>query len=212
MSTNEKFSSQLLVEGNDDQHVIWALCKKFNLKENFSVIDCGGINQLYEQIPVRFKQSGINTIGIIVDADTDLKGRWTSLKTLLTAQGFSTPDQLPAKGLIVTNSDNKTIGVWIMPNNNLNGMLEDFISFLVPKDDKLLPIVNTTLQSIEDQNLNKYSLKHKAKAAIHSWLSWQEDPGTPMGLGITKRYLTIDEEICSQLVDWLTILFKCEAV
>lgn len=42
MSANEKFSSQLLVEGNDDQHVIWALCVKFNLKQNFEVIDLQG--------------------------------------------------------------------------------------------------------------------------------------------------------------------------
>jgi hypothetical protein len=208
MSANEEFSSQLLVEGNDDQHVIWALCVKFNLRQNFEVIDCKGIEKLYEQIPVRFKQSGINTIGIIVDADTNLQSRWTSLKGLLTKQGFTMPEELPAEGLILSNADNKRIGVWIMPNNNLNGMLEDFISFLVPKDDKLLPIVNATLQNLEDQKLNKYSITHKSKAAIHSWLSWQEDPGTPMGLGITKRYLTTNEETCLQLTNWLTALFN----
>jgi len=208
MSTNKKISGQLLVEGKDDMHVIWALCEKFNIKENFGVIDCEGIDNLYEQIPVRLKQSGINTVGIIVDADTDLQSRWISLRTLLTTQGYTVPDELPLTGLIVTNAGNKRIGVWIMPNNNLNGILEDFISFLVPQDDELLPIVNATLQNLEDQKLNKYSLMHKSKAAIHSWLSWQEDPGTPMGLGITKRYLTTDQETCSQLINWLTALFN----
>lgn len=95
-----------------------------------------------------------------------------------------------------------------MPNNNVNGMLEDFISFLVPKDDKLLPIVNSTLQTIEQENLNKYPLTHKAKAVIHFWLSLQEDPGTPMGLGITKRYLSIEEETCLVLIQWLNGLFN----
>lgn len=208
MSANGKFSSQLLVEGNDDQHVIWSLCSRFNLKQNFEVIDCKGIDKLYEQIPVRFKQSGINTIGIIVDADTNLQNRWTSLKDLLTAQGFTMPNELPVKGLILSNADNKRIGIWIMPNNNLNGMLEDFISFLVPKDDKMLPVVKTILQNIEDKKLNKYSEKHKSKAVIHTWLSWQEDPGTPMGLGITKRYLTTDEETCLRLTNWLSELFN----
>lgn len=208
MNSNEKFTSQLLVEGNDDQHVIWALCLRFNLVQNFDVIDCKGFDKLYEQIPVRFKQSGINTIGIIVDADSDLQTRWISLKALLTAQNFSIPEELPVKGLIVTNADNKRIGVWIMPNNNQNGMLEDFINFLVPTDDKLLPIVNTTLQNIEEKNLNKYPLKHKSKAIIHSWLSLQENPGTPLGLGITKRFLTTDDETCLKLTSWLTALFK----
>lgn len=207
MSAKQKFSSQLLVEGNDDQHVIWALCEKFNLKQNFEVIDCKGIDNLFAEMPVRFKQSGVNTIGIIVDADTNLNSRWGVVKELLNKQDFTIPDNLPVQGLIATNTNGKRIGVWIMPNNNLNGMLEDFISFLIPNDDKLFTIVNSTLQNIEDNELNKYSIKHKSKAAIHTWLSWQKDPGTPMGLGITKRYLTTDEETCSQLTNWLTELF-----
>lgn len=208
MRVKEKFNAKLLVEGNDDQHVIWALCEKFSIGENFDVIDCEGVDKLYEQIPVRFKQSGINTIGIIIDADSELKKRWDSLKELLKSLGFIIPDLLPEEGLITTNTANQKAGIWIMPNNNVNGMLEDFITFLVPKDDKLLPIVNSALQNIEDKKLNKYSLTHKSKATIHSWLSWQEDPGTPMGLGITKRYLTTDEAICLKLTNWISSLFS----
>ena len=204
----EKFSKKLLVEGNDDQHVVWALCKKFDIPETFDVIDCEGIDKLNEQIPVRLKQSGIDTLGIIIDADREIKNRWTSLKGLLSAQGFKVPDDLPSTGLVLTNGNNIKGGVWIMPNNNLNGMIEDFISFLVPKDDKLLPIVHSTLDDIEKQKLNKYPSIHKSKAAIHSWLSWQEDPGTPMGLGITKRYLTTDDETCLLLIKWLDELFN----
>ncbi len=208
MKLKEKFSNKLLVEGNDDQHVIWALCNKFNVPETFDVIDCESINNLTLQIPVRFKQTGINTLGIMVDADREIKNRWASLKGLLSAQGFKVPDDLPSTGLVLINDNNKKVGVWIMPNNNLNGMIEDFISFLVPKDDKLLPIVHATLDDIEKQKLNKYPSIHKSKAAIHSWLSWQEDPGTPMGLGITKRYLATDDETCLLLIQWLNELFN----
>jgi hypothetical protein len=95
-----------------------------------------------------------------------------------------------------------------MPNNNLDGMLEDFIYFLVPQDDELLPIVNTTLNTIEEGSLNKYAPIHRSKATIHSWLALQEDPGTPMGLGITKRYLTTDEATCKLFVDWINELFN----
>lgn len=208
MRVKEKFNFKLLVEGNDDQHVIWALCEKFNVKENFDIIDCEGIDKLLEQVPVRFKQSGIDTVGIIIDADIDLNSRWDSLKVMLDKLGFQMPDVLPQNGLIAMNNDSKKVGVWIMPNNNTNGMLEDFINFLVPSDDKLLPIVNSTLNSIEEQQLNKYSLTHKSKATIHSWLSLQEDPGTPMGLGITKRYLTTDKETCKMLIEWISNLFS----
>jgi len=211
-------TSRLLVEGKDDFHVIHALCNRLHISvrnlENptggdFSVVDCNGKDNLIEQIPIQLKSSAnIKTIGLIVDADSELQNRWTSLKGLLTAQGFSIPDKLPRKGLIATNTDSKRIGVWIMPNNNLNGMLEDFISFLVPKHDDLFPIVNSTLQNIEDQQLNKYSLIHRPKAVIHTWLSWQAEPETTMAQSITKRYLTTDEDTCLQLTNWLTELFS----
>ena len=87
-------------------------------------------------------------------------------------------------------------------------MLEDFIAFLVPSDDLLLPIVRENLNDIERKNLNKYNLIHKSKAEIHSWLSLQEEPGTPFGSSITKRYLTTDEETCLKLIKWLSDLFN----
>ncbi len=207
MRIKEIFNKKLLVEGNDDQHVIWALSEKFTITENFDVIDCEGIGKLYEQLPVRFKQAQVDTIGLIIDADSEIKDRWKSISALLSLQGFTIPKEIPIEGLILNDNSGFKIGVWIMPNNNENGMLEDFISFLVPKEDKILPIVNNTLINIENQGLNQYSLIHKSKATIHSWLSLQSDPGTPMGLGITKRYLTTDEGTCLKLVNWLKELY-----
>ena len=207
MSNKERFGSKLLVEGNDDKHVILALCKQFQVPENFDIIDCEGIDNLFKQIDIRFKQFGVNTIGIIIDADVDVHSRWEKIKGILEKLHFTVPDTLPSSGLITKNSDNKIVGVWIMPNNNINGMIEDFMTFLVPPEDKLLPIVNATLLTIEEQNLHKYSLLHKSKATIHCWLSLQEDPGTPMGLSISKRYVTTDTETCKQLIHWITTLY-----
>ncbi|MDR2756161.1 MAG: hypothetical protein LBC20_10685 [Planctomycetaceae bacterium] len=203
----ETFNQKLLVEGKDDQHVIWALCQQFNIKESFDVIDCGGVANLLEQIPQRLKQSGIESLGIIVDADIDLNARWQSIKNLLTVHQFEIPDQLPEEGLICQNADGITFGVWVMPNNKVNGMLEDFIAFLVPESDPLLPIAADVLNDIESRNLQKYSRNYKAKAQIHTWLAWQEEPGTPLGQSITKRYLSTDTETCLRLINWLKGLF-----
>ena len=201
MRIREKFNKKLLVEGNDDQHVIWALCEQFKINETFDVIDCEGIDKLLEQIPVRFKQSSVDTIGIIIDADSNLLLRWNRLKQLLRAQGFNIPEDLPKNGLIVLVVGQISIGIWIIPDNNVNGMLEDFLSFLVPSDDNFLPIVNEHVSNIEKQGLNTYALIHKPKAVIHPWLAVQEDPGTPIGLSITKRYLSTDDDVCLKFVD-----------
>ena len=207
MSKKTSFNQTLLVEGNDDLHVILALCEKFKINESFDIIDCKGITNLTPQIPVRLKESGIKAIGIIVDADSDILKIYHSLKSILENEQFTLPLVLPEKGLIIEHNDIK-LGIWIMPNNSLNGMLEDFIAFLVPKDDILLPIVKSTLLDIEKNNQNLYSINHKSKAIIHTWLSWQEDPGTPMGLGIKKRYLTTEIENCTNLISWLNDLFN----
>ena len=206
MKIQETHTQKLLVEGNDDQHIIWALCEMFTIPEVFDVIDCGGIDNLHKSISLRFKQTGVKTVGIVIDADVDLKSRWLCVKNLLLDQGFNMPEDLPSDGLVSLNGNIK-VGVWIMPQNDTNGMLEDFVSFLIPENDELLPIVDATLNEIESRKLNKYSLIHKSKARINSWLSWQEDPGTPMGLSITKRYLTTDNETCRLFVDWLQRLF-----
>ena len=206
MKIQEKFPKKLLVEGNDDQHVIWALCQKYDVIESFDVVDCNGIDDLIEQIPIRFKSSETKTVGIIVDADDALQQRWEKIRNILTGTHFEVPADLPADGLIVSHEIQKA-GVWIMPNNRVDGMLEDFISFLVPKDDPLTPIVESTLSEIESKELNRYAVRHHSKANIHTWLAWQEDPGTPLGLSITKSYLNADEETCVKLINWLNRLY-----
>ncbi len=74
-----KFHKQLLVEGNDDLHVIMALCQKFGVNESFEIVDCKGVDKLIAQIPVRLKQSGIEILAIVLDADADINSRWANL-------------------------------------------------------------------------------------------------------------------------------------
>lgn len=204
----EKKNKQLLVEGNDDLHVIRSLCKKHDIPETFDIFDCKGITLLLDAIPVRLKQSEIETLGIIVDADIDLNNRWESVSQILADKGYKVPETIPTGGLILRENGKVTIGAWLMPNNNSNGMLEDFIRFLIPGRDTLLPVAESALDAIKDKNLNLYKDIHRSKALIHTWLAWQEDPGTPMGLSITKKYLDSSVKECTAFTDWLKELFK----
>ena len=111
MKIPEKHNQKLLVEGNEDQHVIWALCEKYKLTENFDVIDSEGIDKLLAQIPVRFKQSGIESIGIIIDADTDIHSRWQTLKEIFAKQAIVLPEIIPHEGLIL-KTERLRIGIF----------------------------------------------------------------------------------------------------
>lgn len=197
----------LLVEGKDDQHVIWALCKRFNLPENFQVIETDGIDKLFKQLPVRLKAADTTTVGIIIDADMDINQRWTTIKTILQNKFPTFPKQPAPTGTIFQRKDMK-VGVWLMPDNQANGMLESFIDFLIPSNDALRPFLQNQLDEMEQKNLHEYKAVHRDKAFIHSWLAVQKDPGTPMGLSITKRYLSTDVEQCQRLIRWLKDLFN----
>lgn len=208
--SNKKTDSSaiLLVEGKNDEHIMYALFERYSIPNTFKVIDCEGIDKLIEGIGVRLKGGNLKRLGIIVDADNDIQSQWQSLKDILKESGYTIPIQIPQEGLIVEQNDKK-IGIWVMPNNNSNGMIEDFIRFLVPDNDPLISLAENTLAYIEGKSLNHYNKDlHKSKALIHTWLAWQEAPGTPLGLAITKRYLTTEnKEICERFIHWINNLF-----
>lgn len=207
----------LLVEGNDDFHVIHSLCKRLGIDvrnlENanggqFGIVDCKGFENLQLVLPVRFKQSNLRAIGIVVDADEDLSNRWKSIRDALIRQYFEVPEQLPHDGLILTNGAGIKVGVWIMPNNELRGMLEDFLTLLVPSDDNVLPKVRQLLSELEDLGHHKYAMVHKPKALLHTWLALQDDPGMPMGRAITKKVLNTEDALYLMFIDWMKRLFE----
>lgn len=209
----DDMTQTLLVEGNDDRFLIYALCEKFNVKETFKVEDCQGLDNIIIGFPIRLKGDGeIKTIGIVVDADVNIQSRWRQIRDVLVNSNLyaDIPEECPSDGLILLpiNPDDIKVGVWIMPNNRSNGMLEDFATFLIPKDDSLLPEVDKVLTDIETRKLNRYNPTHHSKARIHTWLAWQKDPGTPLGWAVTKKYLSATPSICQDFVNWLNALYN----
>jgi hypothetical protein len=209
----EKTNSVLLVEGKDEVEVIEKLHQNLNVQQVFKIINFEGIDKLRKGIPVRIKSPEFNKIGILLDADTSMKSRWESMRDILRKEKFLLingeviPKLMPKDGLIATNNE-KIIGVWIMPNNELEGMLEDFIRLLIPNDDQLLPIAEEVIAKIETEKLNKYPPTHHAKALIHTWLAWQKKTGSPFGQAITANYLdTKNTEVCSNFMNWINRLF-----
>ena len=94
-----------------------------------------------------------------------------------------------------------------MPNNQLPGMLESFVTYLIPDGDSLLPKAESILSEIERENLNRYTPIHHPKAFIHTWLAWQDIPGRPMGQSITAQVLLHDTSVALSFINWLNRLF-----
>jgi len=208
---------KLLVEGNDDLHVVAHIRNNYQLDDNFEIVDCKSVDKVSKKLTSLFKSRNTDVIGIIVDADADtvnvedaLKARWDSICYILNKHGYTIPHYIHVNGTIIPATDRQPkIGIWIMPDNvQQPGMLEHFVATLIPADDRLKPVAEEVLDRLEAEAINGYKPIHRSKAIIHTWLAWQEDPGTPMGLAITKTYLNHNTELCDRFAKWLSELFN----
>lgn len=147
-----------------------------------------------------------------MDADSDFNARWMSIKNITAKQNYSLPSNISTNGLIEKNDSNIQLGIWIMPNNQSTGYLEDFIQNLIPKEYKLMPIANEVLKNIETKNLNLYQPIHHAKALIHTWLAWQKVPGLPFGTAINSELLVSKSANSKNFSNWLSNLFKLKII
>jgi len=203
---NEK--SLLLVEGKDDEHVFYSLLEHYGFPDCFQIKDCKGIENLLEIFRVQLvKTIDITAIGVIVDADESVEKRWASICSILTGAGYALPKSPGKNGTIIDPSDpfRPKVGFWIMPDNQTPGMLENFVQCLVPAGDDLLTYARECVAAIPQP---RFIENHRAKAEIHTWLAWQENPGTPLGQAITKKYLDPSCKQSESIVEWLKQLFN----
>jgi hypothetical protein len=210
----------LLVEGPDDQHVLRNLLRHYDVPcaiqrdpidgDTIVIEGKDGVENLLDSLQVILDDGDLERLGIVVDANTNIDARWVSLRNvLINFGGVNIPADLDPNGTIMSLEQTLrtlTVGVWIMPNNKLPGILEDFIGFLVPEGDLLWERAKDCVESIPEAE-RLFPKAHEPKANIHTWLAWQEEPGTPLGLAITKRYFDVNAPHARQLVDWARRLF-----
>lgn len=201
----------LLVEGKDDEKVVEKLCENRGRVKPFPfrIKQHDGDVTLIDAFPTTVKLNQGGTVGIIVDADESLASRWQSLRDRLTEIGYEDiPDEPRPNGTILNPPDAKfpKVGVWIMPDNQSKGILEDFLRFLVPKDCGLLTHADSSVANIPGKPL--FRPVDRPKALIHTWLAWQEDPGKPFGTAITAKFLDTNVREVDVLMNWLDRLFE----
>ncbi len=141
----------LPVEGQDDKHVIWQICRRsaasFSTTRQGHIMRVGlsasGTEFLISErdsrgaviraIRQEVEAPGRRAVGVVVDADADSVNCWAAV-----AQGFSrTSVALPytpnPTGIILPEQPGQTrIGVWMMPDNYSPGKLEDFVKQMIP--------------------------------------------------------------------------------
>lgn len=199
----------LLVEGRDDEAVIGVLLRHRGIT-NVQIEQKGGKNNILQEglLLAQLARPDLNALDIMLDADDNLAGHWQSLCTILAkaSYGYILPKDPDPNGTILkfTNPNGVPVGIWLMPNNQTSGKLEDFLAQLVPHGDLLWSYADTTIQRLPEQ---RFRATDRSKAHIHTWLAWQAEPGKPLGQAMTARYLTVGQPAADQFVFWIRQLF-----
>lgn len=197
----------LLVEGKDDQHVVYALMARHGMERAFTVDARDGVDRVLDWFGVVLKAANESRVGIVLDADFDVRAQWIRVRDRLRESlSVSVPDEPVAGGFVAEIEADRRVGVWLMPDNVLPGRLEDFLRALVPEGDAVYPMADAFVAGLTG-DLKRFPEQHDAKARIHAYLAVQAEPGKPYGQAITAKYLSADGPAVTPFVAWLRRLF-----
>jgi hypothetical protein len=160
----------LLVEGDNDCHVVMALCAAHAVPETFGIYQCGSdIGVLKRLNALIVRPNPPQVIGVMLDADNpSLAGRWNSIRGKLRHYSYTFPTTPQVNGTVVESGlDEPKLGFWLMPNNQDSGMLEDFCAALA--EPASLAFAQERVEQASRKNLTSFKAVHRSKAIIHTY-------------------------------------------
>ena len=194
----------LLVEGQDDKHVVRHLWNRLRQSEPpFDIVDKGNIDKLLEAIEPEIRAPDRAAVGIVADANDDLDARWAAVSHRLREASIA-PSAAPSPdGAIIDGTPR--IGVWLMPDNRSTGEIEDFVQRMIPHDDPAWPLAQQYIRDIPEE-AKKFRATKTSRAELHAWLATREKPGF-MGSAIGRGDLETDGLLCTEFAEWIERLF-----
>ena len=194
----------LLVEGQDDEHVVGHLCMRRKKKPTWIFIQKNGKDELLKSLSPEIKQSGRNVVGIVIDADNSLRSRWKAISSELSKLNIRTPPKPTPNGVVIEGKPR--IGIWLMPDNKSAGELEDFVAAMIPASDPIWSLSEAYIDGIP-LPYRKFAPKKTLRAKVHAWLATRREPRR-MALAIKTKDLDINVEISQKFAAWLEKLFE----
>ena len=223
---NKLDSGVLLVEAESDRGLFEQIFKTLPLKPKIQVAcprdlnpkSKNGKQAVLNLTAILLKQiadaatAEPSRLAVILDADYATEGGLGFSKTLkqfaekVGNHGYVLVGDVIDNGLIFRHSEDlPDIGLWVMPNNNSDGMLEDWLKACVHNNEQtLFNHAQTVVAALEPK---KFKPIHQTKAEVASWLAWQDEPGH--GLYQAQRGGLLDESkpLYNQLITWLTKIY-----
>lgn len=203
-----------------------------------NVIYTNGFNNLKNVLPNLLEKAAAKDtdteeqkkLAIIIDADYPreqqgnshgYQSRRIEITNIMEDKNYIiTPDIfIKNQGEVFKNKDPKIapIGLWIMPNHQYDGMLEDFLLPCIehPERKEILDIVDNSiadLKSRESLTSIRFSDTHESKVRLSTWLDWQKKPNNCRMLSpacaLKEGWINPDHDNIKALSAWLTRVFQ----
>lgn len=218
----------LYVEGYDDVSVINGLLKRHGIdtksgEQHLFIHASLSVNTVLDNIASAVKASNGRDVGFVIDIDVEIDDRWRAVCERLRQAGDSPPASCPLGGYINKIPEYQSkFGVWLMPDCKSDSQkMEHLAASLIPAGDPLWPFAKQcaaeaknrvdSLNKVTPNSYERFKDADLIKSEIHTWLSWQKEPGVALGAAVNSHILGCDSPQALAVLDWLKRLYGFKA-
>lgn len=214
----------LLVEGSNDRSFFEQFCQSIQLDVDVRVApprEVGGthnskqgaINHL-ATLYKRLRTGDLSHLAVVLDADQSAAGGGFSqtvsqVAAVLAPLGFDAgPLALAEGGLVFQHNDGlANLGLWVMPDNANDGILEDWIARTITDEGEHRALFEHAVQVVADLPVRKFNPPKLKKAEVASWLAWQDRPGEGLFYPVKAGLLDAGTPLYAGMEAWLRQVF-----
>ena len=219
----ETSNQLLLVEGDADKSFFEIIIKKLSLNTTVKVAlpkevnndeynSKEGVFNLLEILLSQLDDGQFSHIAAIVDSDYIKHGQGyqktiARISTIIDPLGFELKEaESTQNGLCFKHSDGLAdFGLWIMPDNQNEGMLEDWIKSCIKEDEStLFQQASDAVESISDPKFKEHLI---SKAEVATWLAWQKKPGHGLYGALNDDLLDNTQLLFQAMEQWLKAIY-----
>nr|CAA6823934.1 MAG: Unknown protein [uncultured Thiotrichaceae bacterium] len=211
-ASDQKFFKQLLSELENSPEIEPKIPRDVDAQ-----IYRNGLQPLYRQLVLQLGlliRGQINKLGVIVDADhiaqanNGFISRRAQLVDLLAENDFViTPaPETASQGEVFKHPSGAEVGIWIMPDHQSDGMIEDlFMDSVKAEQQPLLTHATDVIGNLGEHKT--FAPHHESKARLSTWLAWQQEPGISPSYAYYKGLFDKESTGFIALFDWLKRVF-----
>jgi hypothetical protein len=207
----------LLCEGPDDFAFFLSLFAALGIQRDIVTLErLDGRPQLHDRLnglPIRDSQNILRALAIVCDADSpdDGPASFVRVRDDLRTTGFTPPNRSGEFVRGTWGGDSEVrVGVYVMPDNQVTGALEDLCLRAI-EGDVSLPCVDDFLTCVSSTGGVSWRPQDASKARLNSWLASRSDPTLLLGYAMNRNLIDREHRAFDPIKAFLTQLAAAAA-